>query len=101
MIDVTKDAAQWYKKELDLQSGQAVRFYAQYSSGGHIHPGFSLGIAVEEPKTPGEKIVVEGITFYLEQKDLWYLEGYRLNVSYDPVEDDIRYEYEQLASSKR
>ncbi|WP_237690766.1 HesB/YadR/YfhF family protein [Paenibacillus caui] len=95
MIHVAEDAAEWYKKELNLAEGEAVRFYARYSAGGHIHPGFSLGIDVQEPKTPGVSTVVKGITFYMEEQDLWYLEGYDLKVVYDQETDDIRYEYVQ------
>nr|WP_068619140.1 MULTISPECIES: HesB/YadR/YfhF family protein [Paenibacillus] len=93
MIHVTESAAKWYKKELELQEGQAVRFFARYSAGGHIHPGFSLGIGVENPDTPGCEIEAEGIKFYMEEQDLWYLEGYDLKVTYDEALDDIAYEY--------
>ncbi|MNI79659.1 Iron-sulfur cluster biosynthesis [compost metagenome] len=95
MIDVTKEAADWFIQELGLKEGQAVRFFARYSAGGHIHPGFSLGLQVEEPLSPGATSVVQGITFYMEDRDLWYLDGYRLIVSYDDKEGDIVYTYEE------
>lgn len=95
MIQVAQEAAEWYKKELGLTDGDAVRFFARYAAGGHIHPGFSLGIEVRSPHDPGAAIVVGGITFYMEEQDLWYLDGYDLKVSYDPEHDDIRYEYVQ------
>ncbi|GGA38941.1 HesB/YadR/YfhF family protein [Paenibacillus physcomitrellae] len=95
MIHVAEDAAEWYKKELNLHEGQSVRFFARYSAGGHIHPGFSLGIDTEEPKKPGLSTTVGGIRFYMEEQDLWYLDGYDLKVSYDGETDDIIYEYVQ------
>jgi uncharacterized protein YneR len=95
MIQVAREAAEWYKKELELTEGQAVRFFARYSAGGHIHPGFSLGIDTQEPEHPGLSTTVEGIRFYMEEQDLWYLDGYHLKVSYDPQADDIIYEYVQ------
>ncbi|ANS74092.1 hypothetical protein AWM70_05470 [Paenibacillus yonginensis] len=95
MIHVAEDAARWYKKELNLAEGQSVRFFARYSAGGHIHPGFSLGIDTEEPKKPGISTNVDGIRFYMEEQDLWYLDGYDLKVSYDAESDDIIYEYVQ------
>ncbi|GGH18260.1 HesB/YadR/YfhF family protein [Paenibacillus segetis] len=94
MINVTHEAAEWFKHELGLQEGQSVRFFARYSAGGIIHPGFSLGIEVDEPVSLGVSSVVDGITFYMENKDLWYLDGYRLNVTYVPSEGDIEYKYE-------
>lgn len=30
----------------------------------------------------------------MEDKDLWYLKGYNLNVTYDQKHHDIEYEYE-------
>ncbi|CAM4333846.1 MULTISPECIES: HesB/YadR/YfhF family protein [Paenibacillus] len=97
MIHVSSEAAAWFKKELGLQEGQAVRFFARYSAGGKLHPGFSLGIDVDQPVSPGIKSEVEGITFYMEDQDLWYLDGYHLNVTYDPQLGDIEYEYEVAA----
>lgn len=95
MIHVTQEAAEWFKNELGIQEGQSVRFFARYSAGGKIHPGFSLGIGIEEPVAQGISSVVSGIKFYMEERDLWYLEGYHLNVAYDAKEHDIEYEYEQ------
>ncbi|WP_138493886.1 HesB/YadR/YfhF family protein [Paenibacillus pinistramenti] len=95
MIHVAQDAAEWYKKELELTEGQAVRFFPRYSAGGHVHPGFSLGIDTAEPKKPGLSATVGGILFYMEDQDLWYLDGYDLKVSYDAEADDIVYEYVQ------
>ncbi len=94
MIEISKDAANWFKKELGLQEGQAVRLFARYSAGGKIHPGFSLGIQVEEPVFPGISSKVEGITFFMEEHDQWYLDGHNLKVVYNAAEDDIDYEYE-------
>ncbi|MEF2965105.1 HesB/YadR/YfhF family protein [Paenibacillus sp. M1] len=95
MINITKEAALWFKKELDLKDGQAVRLFARYSSGGKIHPGFSLGIQSDEPVSPGISSEAEGITFFMEESDKWYLDGYNLKVTYNAAEDDIEYEYEK------
>lgn len=96
MIEVTNEAANWYKKELDLEAGAAVRFFVRYSSGGTIHPGFSLGIQVEQPTTPGYVSRVEGVTFYIEESDLWFLSDHTMKVNYSEALDDIEYVYEQI-----
>ncbi|MOA70027.1 hypothetical protein D3C78_1985990 [compost metagenome] len=49
---------------------------------------------MDEPVSMGVSSVVDGITFYMEDKDLWYLDGYRLNVAFDEAEGDIEYKYE-------
>lgn len=93
MIEVTSEAARWFKQELGLKSGQSVRLFARYSAGGAIHPGFSLGIQADEPISPGISSEAEGITFYMEDHDKWYLDGYNLKVTYNAGEDDIEYAY--------
>jgi uncharacterized protein YneR len=92
-IQVTEPAAQWYIKELSLNRGDAIRFFVRYSSGGGLHPGFSLGIAVEPPQHPVLQHEAAGITFYMEDQDYWYLKGHHLEVKYLEEHDDIIYTY--------
>lgn len=91
-IQVTEPAAQWYIKELGLKRGDSIRFFVRYSSGGGLHPGFSLGIAVEPPQHPVLQHEAAGITFYMEDQDYWYLK-YHLEVKYLEEHDDIIYTY--------
>lgn len=95
-IRMSTDAARWYIRELNLTKGDAVRFFPRYSSGGGLHPGFSLGISVEQPIKDMLFQDVEGIHFFLEEHDLWYLRGYDLVVNYVESQDDIDYVYEEL-----
>lgn len=92
-IHVSEHAAEWYIKELGLEQGDAIRFFARYSSGEGLHPGFSLGIAVETPQRPVLQQQAAGITFFMEDQDFWYLKGHRLEVEYLKDHDDIVYRY--------
>ncbi|GIP27269.1 hypothetical protein J23TS9_23990 [Paenibacillus sp. J23TS9] len=94
-LRISNDAAKWYIKELGLQNGSALRFFPRYSSGGGLHPGFSLGISVEDPERPLLKEELEGIIFFMEEQDGWYLRGYDLVVRYLESQDDIEYIYEE------
>lgn len=94
-LRISNDAARWYIKEMELQKGTALRFFPRYSSGGGLHPGFSLGISVEEPEQPVLQKDLEGVTFYMEDQDRWYLNGYNLVVNYLESLDDIEYIYEE------
>ncbi|GAB6989021.1 HesB/YadR/YfhF family protein [Paenibacillus pini] len=100
-IRISKDAARWYIKELGLQEGSFLRFFPRYSSGGGLHPGFSLGISEEPAERPFLQENVEGVNFYMEEQDVWYLREYDLVVNYLQTYDDIDYVYEpeQLNSS--
>lgn len=37
-----------------------------------------------------------GLTFYMEEQDLWYMEGYNLSIVYSQADDDIEYKYEPV-----
>ncbi|MBW4080367.1 HesB/YadR/YfhF family protein [Paenibacillus sp. S150] len=91
---ISKDAAAWFKRELSLQDGAYIRLFPRYSSAGGLHPGFSLGIANEPPGRPAVQTEQSGIVFYMEEQDLWYMEGYGLSIVYLDAEDDIEYVYE-------
>ncbi|NGM81041.1 hypothetical protein G5B47_01305 [Paenibacillus sp. 7124] len=92
-ISVSPEAASWFKRELGLTDGAHIRLFPRYSSGGGLHPGFSLGIAVEPPGRPGLETASEGVVFYMEEQDLWYMDGYDLSIIYSAEEDDIDYRY--------
>ncbi|OBZ18237.1 hypothetical protein A8L34_01215 [Bacillus sp. FJAT-27264] len=90
---ISQAAAAWFKRELALNNGDSIRLFPRYSSGGGLHPGFSLGLATEAPVTLGDRIEQEGIVFFMEEQDLWYMEGYDLAIEYYEAEDDIEYNY--------
>jgi uncharacterized protein YneR len=92
-IEISKGAASWFKRELGLSDGDYIRLFPRYSSGGGLHPGFSLGIATEPPVRPGAQTMEQGVMFFMEEQDLWYMEGYGLSVVYSEAEDDIEYRY--------
>lgn len=81
IIDVK--AANWYKDELMLQQGDSVRFFVRYGGCGTVQTGFSLGISKETPDVVGMKTVTDGITFFVEEKDLWYFDQHNLHVHYN------------------
>ncbi|WP_243291811.1 HesB/YadR/YfhF family protein [Bacillus sp. FJAT-47783] len=82
-MDVTKEAAKWYKEEFNLTDGDTLRFFARYGGCSNVQKGFSLGVAKEQPMDVGTKISQEGITFFIEEKDLWYFDGKDLTVAFD------------------
>jgi uncharacterized protein YneR len=81
-IEISSEAAAWYKKELNLKTGDFVRFYVRYGGFSTVQKGFSLGISSDEPNDIGAKITEDGITFYIEEKDIWYFDEHDLIVTY-------------------
>lgn len=87
-IHVTSDAAVWYKNELGLSSRDYVRFFARYGGSSTIQTGFSLGISTETPVDVGALTETEGITFYIEEEDLWYFDGHNLRIEWSQVANE-------------
>ncbi|KMK76560.1 HesB/YadR/YfhF family protein [Alkalihalobacillus pseudalcaliphilus] len=95
-IQVSKPALQWFKKEFDLKGeGEYVRFFARYGGCGAVQSSFSLGVNLDKPVTIGAKEEVEGIIFFIEDKDIWYFDGHDLRVKYSRKHEEIQYEYEK------
>ncbi|WP_151736249.1 HesB/YadR/YfhF family protein [Paenibacillus tengchongensis] len=97
IMTVSPEASAWFRRELGLQDKDYIRLFPRYSSGGGLHPGFSLGIANERPARPAVETEAGGIVFYMEEQDLWYMEGYSLAIEYSKAEDDIEYNYKPVA----
>ncbi|MDF0727994.1 HesB/YadR/YfhF family protein [Cytobacillus sp. S13-E01] len=90
---ISDKAAKWYKSELNLSDGNEVRFYVRYGGYSPIQSGFSLGVSIDEPETPAIQAEEEGITFFVEEKDLWYFDNHNLNISYNEKKAEPEFTY--------
>ncbi|GAA0466772.1 hypothetical protein [Alkalibacillus silvisoli] len=71
-IHVTDQAVDWFMDEMDLEQGDAVRFFPKYGGTCSFQKGFSIGMAIgstEEPEVETEK---KGIAFQVDEKDVWF-----------------------------
>ncbi|WP_102262847.1 HesB/YadR/YfhF family protein [Mesobacillus jeotgali] len=93
-ITINDDAAAWYENEMDLSSGSFLRFFVRYGGFSSIQKGFSLGVAKEdETHTIGVQTVKNGVTYYIEEKDLWYFDGHDLFICLNKVSGEPEFEY--------
>lgn len=94
-LEITDEAVKWFKEEVDLDDGDTIKIFAKYGGESPIQSGFSLAF---EPYgsaiTTGVSTEREGITFYIEEADLWYFDGYDLQVAYDEEKQEITFNYE-------
>ncbi|MFJ7933943.1 HesB/YadR/YfhF family protein [Sporosarcina sp. NPDC096371] len=80
-FEVSKEAAEWYKSEMDLEQGDYVQYYIQLYGGiPTAHPNYSLGMSVGKEGSIGEKAEVEGITFYFNEENSWFLKEFDMKV---------------------
>lgn len=93
-ITISKEAAAWYKEELNLSSGSYLRFFVRYG-GQSIQSGFSLGIAPTQPTHIGASTEVNGVTFFVEDQDLWFFEDYDLVIKLNEKWNEPEFFYEK------
>ena len=94
-IQISNEAVSWYQEELSFTNGDFIRFFVRYGGSGNLQSGFSLGISNEEPIDIGAKIEKDGITFYIEEKDLWYFDEHDLIIELKPEFNEPVFQYEK------
>lgn len=94
-IEITEEAANWFKEEYGITGEASLRFFVRYGGGmaGRL-PGFSLGVAIEEPEQVHTKTTVSGLTFYIEESDAWYFEDENLIITLDEQTEEPQFTYE-------
>ncbi|MDL4841028.1 HesB/YadR/YfhF family protein [Aquibacillus rhizosphaerae] len=90
-MSITQPAVKWYIDEMNLKEGDYVRFFVRYGGYGGIHKGFSLALANDKPNDPAIQTEEQGITFYVENSDLWYFDGMDFHIKYSRKLDEIEY----------
>ena len=90
-ISVAQPAARWYKQEMELCEGDSLRIFVRLGGCESVQPGFSLGVMKDTPRTPALQQMVEGILFYMEEDNIWYLDNKALYIQFDELFDDVRF----------
>lgn len=92
-LEVSKDAAKWFISEMDLTPGDYVQFVVKIYGGiPTAHPDYFLGISVGREGEIAIKYVIEGITFYFNDQDSWFLENYDMKVM--KKDEDVEFIFE-------
>ncbi|MGN7471030.1 HesB/YadR/YfhF family protein [Brevibacillus sp. SAFN-007a] len=94
-LTVTAPAVAWFKGEWGCKEGDSVRFFVRYGGVSTVQDSFSMGIAKEQPNEVGLSAVVDGITFYMEQDELWYMNGHGLIVDYRSATDEVDFKLDE------
>ncbi len=92
-ITIDEQSVAWYRKELDLDDGDSIRFFPRYGGYSPIQSGFSLGISPEPVLDGKVKKEKGGLTFFVEDDDLWYFDGHNLEVRYDEKKAEPAFHY--------
>ncbi|WP_205774526.1 hypothetical protein [Alkalicoccus luteus] len=81
LFTVSEEAAQFYKKEMQLAEGDSVRLFARV--GGVGSGGFSAGVEKGRPGLAGSEVKQAGIFFFVTDEDAWYFRGVKVIYDYD------------------
>ena len=94
-LTVSEQAAQWYIEELELSAPTFLRFFARYGGHSPIQSEFSLGISQEKPENAVVSITAQGVTFYVEEKDLWYFNNHNLHIAFNEQLGEPEFQYQK------
>lgn len=92
-ITIDEKAVNWYIDELQLQKGGHVQFFVRYGGCSNVQKGFSLGVIEKAPEEVGSSVDANGITFFVENRDLWYFDNHNLRVEYDEKAEEPIFHY--------
>ncbi|AYV68699.1 HesB/YadR/YfhF family protein [Niallia circulans] len=93
-ILVSKEAIKWFKEEVGLEEGSAIRFYSQIYGTSPIQEGYALAFTIDTlHEDVAVQTVSEGLTFFIEDADLWFFNGHDLYVEYNNNIDELEYRY--------
>jgi uncharacterized protein YneR len=93
-IIISKTALQWFKEEVELKTGDKVKFYPKVYGNSPVQEGFSLGFTVDNyPIDIISSFEAEGMLFYIEERDVWFFNGHDLHVNFNEEMDEVEYSY--------
>ncbi len=94
-IIVTDEACTWFKEEMDVVSGEHIRFFARYGGASPLHEAFSLGVTKEEPDEIATQVTHEGVVYYVDRHDQWFFDEHDLTVQLAEDLNEITYAYKK------
>lgn len=93
-LTIKSEAMPFFKDEMGLSEGDALRFTSKVYGKTQIHEGMSVAV---RPETPKDDLLaetnVDGITFFINQEDKWFFEDYDLEVGYQPEEEVLSFNF--------
>ncbi|WP_414045264.1 HesB/YadR/YfhF family protein [Macrococcus equi] len=95
-IYISDRALQWFKDEVDLKSGDSVKFFAKIYGASKIQESHSLAFTVDPDSDKAvAKTEADGITFFVNENDEWFFKDYDLYIEYDEKLQEVAYDYKK------
>ncbi|AKF92953.1 HesB/YadR/YfhF family protein [Brevibacillus laterosporus] len=93
-ITITPQALAWFKKDWGFKSGDFIRFFVRYGGGTSLHKSYSMGISKTEPNEIALSSTVEGMTFFFEKDDMWFIEDKSMTVDFNEALEEITFSFQ-------
>ena len=95
-IEISDKALQWFQDEVGLEQGDSVRFFTQIYGSSPIQEGYALAFTIDHDTSDAVvPTVSDGITFFINDADLWFFKGHDLYVEYNEALDEVEYDYKK------
>ena len=94
-IQISEEAFQWFDQEMEVETGEYVQFFARYGGSSPLHEGFSLGVRKEQPEQIAVSVEHDGVTYYIDQHDVWFFQEHDLHITLDEAMNELRFDYQQ------
>lgn len=94
-IVLSDEALHWFKEEMEVEPGDAIRFFARYGGKSPLHEGFSLGVTKEAADEAVIETKHDGAVYYIERRDQWFFVEHDLHVNVDSTLDELSFSYEK------
>lgn len=92
-ITVTSEAQRFFKDEMLLENGDAVRFMSKVYGKTQVHEGFSVALSVEAPDKAIASCEENGILYYIDDADQWFFNGYNFEVDFNAEDETFIYNF--------
>lgn len=99
MISIDEKASTWFKKEFDFDKPFCIRMFPIYAGLGQKNKGYSLAFSAEAPTNTGFEKEIDGITFYVEDNDVWFFEETQTYLSADEHHLELEILYKEDSGS--
>lgn len=94
-ISIDERATSWFTTEFDFNYPFSIRMFPQYAGFGQKNKGYSLAFSLETPTTAGYTKVVNGITFFVEENDVWFFEDIETYLTVDDFINELKVTYQE------
>lgn len=85
-IMVSKQAANFFKREMDFSGGKGLRIKAKSYGSTNVHTYMSVAVEATKPRKPIAMTEEAGLSFFVEESEAWFVAGLDLEIDYNAAE---------------